>query len=237
MNQREFFTEVCNRMSWPPTSLSLGVLDRWAEMESPREANGQTRLFNRCWNPLATTWVSADAPRSTENLGYGPGKWNNANPPNGVGIYASAEAGIRATVGTLSQAAYYSRIRLAFREQRYVEGLEQDFQTWIGSPGYSTELAAFFRAVAAEEGTAVTRTEYEDLVLAVFAGSEEVDAEGRLLPREERLRRALYRIEGKAAGNAQSVAERAEAAPAAGPLPDHRHEMSIVISQTGGVTR
>ena len=237
MNQTEFFTEVCNRMSWPPTELSLRVLNRWAEMEYPdRDGDGMTELFEQGWNPLATTWISDDAPRSTRDIGFGPGKWNDANGGRGVGLYASPEAGIRATVGTLAQSSYYSKIREAFREQRYVEGLEQDFQTWIGSPGYSRELAEFFKAAALEQEAGVTRTEYEDMVLAVFAGSEEHDDEGEVVSRSERLRRAMFRMSERAEGRGSSTNDMAvsawigvrdhianHAAGLNGTVPEHEH--------------
>lgn len=146
MNQVEFESEVARRMAWPVTPLTRKVLARWAECESPREADGQTRLFNRCWNPLATTYMGPDAPRSSEDIGFGPGKWNAATLA-GVGIYRDAEAGIVATVKTLSL-FYYTAIDRAMKEQAWNNALEDAFKTWIGSTAYSTELAAFFRDAA-----------------------------------------------------------------------------------------
>lgn len=55
----------------------------------------------------------------------------------------------------------------------------------------------------------VTRTEYEDLVIAVYSGKEEVG-----LSREKRLENALYRMKEAVAGRAPSVSERAASAMA-----------------------
>lgn len=71
-----------------------------------------------------------------------------------------------------------------------------------------------------EEDDAVTRTEYEDLVLGMWSGSEErytreeavaagdASLEGQTMPREVRLERALYRSGEVAAGRAQSLGQR-----------------------------
>jgi hypothetical protein len=59
------------------------------------------------------------------------------------------------------------------------------------------------RAIAGEQGV----DRFDLLLLAVFAGGEERDEAGNLLPEEERLRRARYRLEEAAAGRAPSVRE------------------------------
>ena len=57
------------------------------------------------------------------------------------------------------------------------------------------------------EGDEVTREEYETLMLAVFSGAEEAT-----LPREERLKNALYRADQRAQGLASSVADQSASA-------------------------
>lgn len=238
MNQNEFFTEVCRRMGWPTTPLSLSVLNAWALMEHrDSDADGLTDLFEEAWNPLATTWLSPEAPRSTRDIGFGPGKWNLANSGRGVGIYRDADAGIAATVLTLSQPQYYGIIREAMRTQQHVDGLAGDFITYIGSEGYALELASFFKR-ATGEAKNVTKTEYEDLVLALFSGAEERDAQGVTLGRAERLPVALYRMKEAAEGRKRSVADVAYSSEAAAPggsrVPPHVHELNLVVTQTGG---
>ncbi len=80
----------------------------------------------------------------------------------------------------------------------------------------------------------VTREEYETLMLAVFSGAEEAT-----LPREERLKNAIYRADQRAQGLASSVADQSasaitivqehvlnHAAGVTGPIPPHQHEIA-----------
>lgn len=84
------------------------------------------------------------------------------------------------------------------------------------------------------EGDSVTREEYEDLMLAVFSGSEEKD-----LPRDQRLANAEYRKRERVIGNAASVADTASSAmvvaqegnPPGESVPQHYH----TGANTGGV--
>lgn len=84
------------------------------------------------------------------------------------------------------------------------------------------------------EGDSVTREEYEDLMLAVFSGSEEKD-----LPRDQRLANAEYRKRERVIGNAASVADTASSAmvvaqegnPPGERIPQHYH----TGANTGGV--
>ena len=177
MNQSEFFAQVCRRMParakgpWPVTELSLSVLNAWALMEFPdRDGNGMTDLFEAAWNPLATTWLDeSSCPRSSIDIGYGPGKWNLANNGQGVGIYRDAESGITATVLTLAQTNYYPHIQTAFSEQRYVEGLKENFQTYIGDPGYSRNLADFFKSAVETKNVVDRVAELNAAVMDRFA--------------------------------------------------------------------
>ena len=95
---------------------------------------------------------------------------------------------------------------------------------------------------ALQEDGAVTRTEYEDLVISIFSGSEEA-----ALPREQRLANAEYRKGEIVKGNAASVNDRAASAIAVATdhagddalhsgdgFADHRHTVDI-SGKTGGV--
>ena len=92
---------------------------------------------------------------------------------------------------------------------------------------------------AVGEEDAVTRTEYEDLILAVFAGSEEHadTAPYAVRSRAERLAAAMERLRLRADGQERSVADIAASAAAPAMVPAHRHEMQIAVARTGGVER
>lgn len=142
---------------WPENEILLNTFNVWALMEYPdKDGNGMTDLFEAAWNPLATTWLDeAAVPRRQDvDIGYGPGKWNDANGGRGVGIYATAESGITATVLTLSLPNYRA-IHEAFSTLTWNDRLEGAFKTWIGSPGYSRDLSDFFKS-AVESHAALT---------------------------------------------------------------------------------
>lgn len=132
-------------MQWPVTPWTLAALREWARMESPNEENGETLLFNRCYNPLATTLAASEVTRSSKDIGFGPGKWNNANAPHGVAIYDVPDNGVKATAATITIPWAYAAIRDTFKTQRVADraGLLHNFTTWIGSIGYATELTDF----------------------------------------------------------------------------------------------
>jgi hypothetical protein len=69
-------------------------------------------------------------------------------------------------------------------------------------------------------GDEVSQDDFNDLVLACFSGSEDRDANGKTLPKEERLPIALTRMRNRADGGFGSIADRAESA--------------YVIAQQGG---
>lgn len=72
------------------------------------------------------------------------------------------------------------------------------------------------------KGDTVSQDDFNDLVLACFSGSEDRDANGKTLPKEERLPIALTRMRNRADGCFGSIADRAESA--------------YVIAQQGGGT-
>lgn len=90
----------------------------------------------------------------------------------------------------------------------------------------------------------VTREEYdalmrriEDIELGVWSGSEEKDAMGVLKSRTERLEAAAYRRDAIAAGNAQSIGERATSALIRPPATIPPHEHDLPAARTGGVSQ
>lgn len=156
MTGDEWYAALCRACGWPATAWTIAGLREWARMESPREENGETVLFNHCYNPLATTMPATDVPRSAQDIGFGPGKWNNANPPHGVAIYDRPENGVRATAATIVIPWAYARIRDTFKNQRVADraGLIEDFTTWIGNPGYAIALTDYLIKLPASQPSA-----------------------------------------------------------------------------------
>jgi len=100
----------------------------------------------------------------------------------------------------------------------------------------------------------VNQTDFEDLVLSIYAGAEERYSEndgveqslwGQTKPRAERLEVALWRMRDRAQAardEAQSLAQDVDeaqrgSAGGANGIPPHKHEMTIAISSTGGVIK
>ena len=90
---------------------------------------------------------------------------------------------------------------------RFVQ--HNEVETWVtpnaGPTACPSGRWAFFTEETTEDE--VTKKEYEDLCLAVFAGSEEKDEWGNVRPRQERLDLALFRLMTAAEGSAPSVRE------------------------------
>lgn len=145
MTPEAFFAAVCRGMGWEPTPWRVAVFLYWAG----RESGGQ--LFTRARNPLATTWRSDDTPLDlTFNNGNGRGNWNSI----GVRVYESYDAGVRATVNTLSL-HYYPNIRRCFEDQRgYPEAVgPRDFTSWIGpDTQYGQAVVDFMNSTTASRG-------------------------------------------------------------------------------------
>jgi len=190
MDINEFFAEVCKGMGWAPTAWRIEVFRFWAQMEGITTGSGYKRLDFH-WNPLATTLPGR---RSTvDPFGAGPGKWNNANNGQGVGIYADAQAGIEATIATLSDPRWYDGIRDAFARQVGTDQALRDFElTWVGASDlsetkYGDRLIAFMNSTTASKGllvpaldeAAVRRIAQEEARKVVKAEDIEVDARHR----------------------------------------------------------
>ena len=137
-----FSTLVCGGMGLEPTEWRLDFLAEWADYED----DGRWRLLREAHNPLATT-------RLTERR---TGSWNSA----GVGIYEDIEAGVQATLETLAL-DYYPNIRKALKEQEWNAGLETEFVTWIGSPGYAKALSGYIKDLDADRGYFVSADELD----------------------------------------------------------------------------
>src|SRR3990167_2255419 len=125
MDEQEFFSRVCQGMGWEPTPTRIAMFKAWAYEEG--------MPFESTWNPLATTWYFNGPPLDeTYNNGYGAGNWNWVP----VRVYRDAEAGIEATVLTLSQTAYYRWIRKSFEDETGYDEAVADLATWSGGGGY-----------------------------------------------------------------------------------------------------
>lgn len=90
----EFFLALCAELRLAVTPRLRGFLTTWPKHEG---------VPVWIWNPLATTQLGR---RSKVDIGSGPGKWNNANPPYGVGIYEDLLAGAQATAQTITNGYY-----------------------------------------------------------------------------------------------------------------------------------
>lgn len=111
-----------------------------------------------------------------------------------------------------------------------------------GAVDFNLAYAEDYGQWAGEEQ--VTREEYdalmrriEDIELGVWSGSEEKDATGVLKSRPERLEAAAYRRDAIAAGNAQSIGERATSALIRPPATIPPHEHDLPAATTGGVSQ
>ena len=126
----EWYNALCQYGSFPRTQWTRRFFDEWAQWENVPE-----------WicNPLATTEPAPDL-RSTTDLGYGPGKWNTANPPYGVGIYKSQAAGGQATAKTLRN-GFYPALTAAIDGQNITDpiGTSANIRTW-GTTGFAQKV-------------------------------------------------------------------------------------------------
>jgi len=124
----EFFTQVCQRFGWLPTYWRLEAFRLWAVQEG--------MPFETTWNPLATTRLTPATPLNvTFNIGYGPGNWNHVP----VRVYATPEAGIEATVGTL-ELGYYNNIRRCFADEVSYDEAVAEMAIYVGSWAYGQRL-------------------------------------------------------------------------------------------------
>lgn len=129
MDEDQYFEKVCDGLGLGATPWRIAVFKFWAT----RESAGQ--LFDLAWNPLATTWESPDIPQKAQ--------WNSV----GVGIYATAEIGIAATVATL-KLHYYDNIRRCLTDQCGYQEALPDFNTWIGSIAYGQQVIDYMNGLS-----------------------------------------------------------------------------------------
>lgn len=126
----KWYNAVCEYGNFPRTQWTRRFFDEWAQWEGVPESIA---------NPLATTEPAPDL-RSSEDIGYGPGKWNTANPPYGVGIYKSQAAGGEATARTLRN-GYYPVLTRAIDQQDITDanGTAANIRTW-GTMGFAQKV-------------------------------------------------------------------------------------------------
>lgn len=126
-----WYNAVCQYGNFPRTEWTRQFFDEWARWEGVPE---------RICNPLATTEPAPDL-RSSEDIGFGPGRWNDANPPYGVGIYKSQAAGGEATARTLRN-GYYPALVRALEQQDVIDpnAVAANIRTW-GTMGFAQRIA------------------------------------------------------------------------------------------------
>lgn len=126
----EWYNALCTAANFPRTQWTRRFFDEWAQWEGVPE-----------WiaNPLATTEPAPEL-RSTQDLGFGPGKWNTANPPYGVGIYKDQTSGGIATARTLRN-GYYPVLTKAIDNQDITDqnGTAANIRTW-GTMGFAQKV-------------------------------------------------------------------------------------------------
>ena len=179
MTVDEFFAIVLRGLGMDPTPWRLAALRAWAQKEGMLRAElSPHRRLDFHWNPLATTQPGR---RKTDNpFGAGPGKWNNANPPLGVGIYADALAGAEATVDTLTN-GFYPNILLSLKAQSPIGAAVNDFVTYVGSRAYGEELLAEWAALTESKTFNSDDTTATKWLVAVVAGHGATNKKGERL--------------------------------------------------------
>lgn len=122
----EFFLALCAELRLTVTPRLRGFLTTWPKYEG---------VPVWIWNPMATTQIGH---RSTVDVGSGPGKWNTANPPNGVGIYEDLYAGAQATAATITN-GYYPELMATLLRGGVIANaltLSAEIQKW-GTTGFA----------------------------------------------------------------------------------------------------
>jgi hypothetical protein len=136
---QEWYDALVDAAQFPRTQWTRRFFDEWAQWEGVPE-----------WicNPLATTEPAPEL-RSSRDLGFGPGKWNNANPPYGVGIYKDQRSGGIATARTLRN-GYYPVLIRAIENQDITNqnGTAANIRTW-GTMGFAQKVQDGWEPVGA----------------------------------------------------------------------------------------
>lgn len=207
-------------MGWTPDEDRLDVFEFWAGQEGA--------LYAETYNPLATTLPASEVPRSTRDIGFGPGKWNTANPPHGVAIYATPEDGARATVMTLGF-SHYVNIRRCFADKKaYPEAVgPRDFTSWVGSEAYGKRVVAFMAERFKAAPTGLT----EAFMRQIAREEAEWMVGGLFLP----LMMQVLGLTPETFTDNESLEQvRAKLFPG-GRVPPHTHRLDLVLTQTGGI--
>ena len=229
MNIREYFAGVCTGMGWSPDEDRIDVFEFWAKQEGMQRTDlGPLRRLDFHWNPLATTTPGRRS--AVDPFGAGPGKWNNANSPLGVGIYADAQAGIDATVATLSSTYFYGNIQRCFRDKvAYPEAIgPRDFASWAGEDAYGPDVVAFMAERFSRPATAAP----ESSVREIAREEAEKMVGGLFLPL---LMQVLDLAPETFTDDKALAAIRAKLLAPAARVPAHTHSMNLIVTQTGGI--
>jgi hypothetical protein len=88
-------------------------------------------------NPLATTQTFPDLKLSSQDVGYGPGRWNTAGD-GGVKIYASEDAGVEATARMIEN-GNFPTLNKEIRTGTLTAASAPDVRRW-GTTGFANQL-------------------------------------------------------------------------------------------------
>ena len=159
-----FFLALCAALGLAVTARLRGFLTTWPKHEG---------VPVWIWNPLATTQLGR---RSTVDIGSGPGRWNNANPPYGVGIFADLQAGADATSATI-QNGYYPNLVTTLQNGGAIQNrlaLSAEIDKW-GTTGFAALIRGGWDAPLIG-GEPVPTPATADPALATKAQVEELNA-------------------------------------------------------------
>ena len=234
MTLDEYLRQLCATAGWPATPANLAVMARWAHLEGIN--NPQGLALQRGWNVWMTTWPDGPGTRrSAEDIGFGPGKWNNANPPLGVGMYATAQDGINATVRTIRADSRYAPVDKMFTRSQYVPGIRAAFVTWIGSVAYAEELDDFASLQYYVPTPIATPAPSVDVT--VIKGIAQFVFDGLMGEVWLQMFEMAAGTRASTFGTAeQARLEAAVAALGSKTVQPHRHDMNLAVATTGPVT-
>lgn len=202
------FQAICAVAPWPATPQRRDGLTMWA-------SNEDTPAW--IFNPMATEYPAAGSVmRSTWSLGLpgvAPGQWNS-DGAYGVGIYATEGDGARATVFTIQQkppAFSFKPIADWIDANCFIapdkrSALADNLGSW-GTTGFAAMVRGGWEPAGMPDPPPPAPSITDELLVALFAGSEQHDANGVPLPFAQRLSYAQGRFAEIVAGTKPSVIE------------------------------
>lgn len=141
---------VCLDAGWESVPERIQMLQSWHQKEG--------MPLEETWNPLATTQPLYELPNlglnNNFNIGYGPGRWNNANAGGleenrGVKVFDTPEHGASATARTILNGNFPNVVRCFQDLVAYSEAVV-DLGHYIGSFAYSQALVSEWEGILAD---------------------------------------------------------------------------------------